>query len=91
MENKPTLVNSSFTYDSGRNLNGVTGYSCADLYRKGLEESGIFYLQIDWTRFWYLKVYCDMSSSNGGWTVSEILPGNNFMLFVLRPLFFPSL
>jgi hypothetical protein len=24
VENKPTIINSSFTYDAGRNLNGVT-------------------------------------------------------------------
>ena len=24
VENKPTIVNSSFTYDAGKNLNGVT-------------------------------------------------------------------
>ena len=46
------------------------GYSCADLYGKGLKESGIYYLQIDGTKYWFLKTYCDMEAAAGGWTVS---------------------
>ena len=121
VENKPTIVNSSFTYDAGKNLNGVTvesamlymspqlqaglidrlqcrtnnatkqvfendgnhcsvkcpiwhcipfqGYSCADLFDKGLAESGIYYLQIDGTKYWFLKTYCEMEAAEGGWTV----------------------
>ena len=45
------------------------GYSCADLYRKGLRRSGTYYLQIQGTRFWYLKVFCDMETDGGGWMV----------------------
>ena len=50
----------------------MQGYSCADLYGKGLKESGIYYLQIDGTKYWFLKTYCDMEAAAGGWTVSEV-------------------
>ena len=46
------------------------GFSCADLYKKGLRQNGIYYLQITGTKFWYLKVFCDMETVGGGWTVS---------------------
>lgn len=109
VENKPTIVNSSFTYDAGKNQNGVTvesdmvynictllsqqrcktsfskgplfcqishltfqGYSCADLYDKSLKESGIYYLQIDGNKYWFLKTYCDMEAAAGGWTVRSV-------------------
>ena len=48
------------------------GYSCADLYGKGLKESGIYYLQIDGTKYWFLKTYCDMEAAAGGWTVRSM-------------------
>ena len=50
-------------------LSSFKGYSCADLYRKGLRRSGTYYLQIQGTRFWYLKVFCDMETDGGGWMV----------------------
>ena len=49
----------------------LQGYNCADLYEKGLTEDGIYYLQIGGTRFWYLKVFCEMQRNSGGWTVSS--------------------
>ena len=45
------------------------GYSCAELKEQGVTKSGIYYLLIRGTSFWYLKVYCDMEAANGGWTV----------------------
>ena len=48
----------------------IQGYSCAELKEQGLEESGIYYLLIRGTNFWFLKVYCEMEEANGGWTVS---------------------
>ncbi|TRY63771.1 hypothetical protein TCAL_11494 [Tigriopus californicus] len=71
VENKPIVINSTFMYDSGRNFKDAKGYSCADLYHKGLRENGIYYLQIDGTRFWYMKVYCEMTASQGGWTIIQ--------------------
>ena len=47
------------------------GYSCAELKEQGLTKSGIYYLLIRGTSFWYIKVYCDMEAANGGWTVKE--------------------
>jgi len=72
IQNKPIVANSSFvTYKYGKNKLGVEGYSCADLYRKGLRRSGTYYLQIQGTRFWYLKVFCDMETDGGGWMVMQ--------------------
>ena len=51
----------------------LQGYSCADLYTKGLTESGIYYLQIQSSHFWFLKVFCDMQIAQGGWTVRSRL------------------
>ena len=47
----------------------MQGYSCAELKEQGLTKSGIYYLLIRGTSFWYIKVYCDMEAANGGWTV----------------------
>lgn len=47
------------------------GYSCAELKEQGLTKSGIYYLLIRGTSFWYIKVYCDMEAANGGWTVKK--------------------
>jgi len=71
IENKPIVANSSFTYKHVKNKFGVEGYSCADLYRKGLRRSGTYYLQIQGTRFWYLKVFCDMDTDGGGWMIMQ--------------------
>ncbi|CAG0885516.1 unnamed protein product [Darwinula stevensoni] len=46
-------------------------YSCADLYEKGIRDSGVYYVQIRGTTYWYLKVYCNMDSNGGGWTVIQ--------------------
>jgi len=40
---------------------------CADLYDKGFSTSGIYKIFADGER---QRVYCDMSSDNGGWLVS---------------------
>lgn len=48
----------------------MQGYSCAELKEQGLTKSGIYYLLIRDTTFWYIKNYCDMETANGGWTVS---------------------
>jgi hypothetical protein len=43
------------------------------LKEQGLTKSGIYYLLIRGTSFWYIKVYCDMEAANGGWTVMDHL------------------
>ena len=46
------------------------GYSCVDLLNAGMKDSGVYYLQIRGTTYWFLKVYCEQEVAEGGWTVS---------------------
>ncbi|CAG2053916.1 unnamed protein product [Timema podura] len=46
------------------------GYSCVDLLNAGMRDSGVYYLQIRGTTYWFLKVYCEQEVAEGGWTVS---------------------
>lgn len=34
-----------------------------------MRQSGVFYLQIRGTTYWFLKVYCEQEVADGGWTV----------------------
>lgn len=49
------------------------GYSCVDLLNAGMRDSGVYYLQIRGTTYWFLKVYCEQENADGGWTVSLLL------------------
>ncbi|XP_032789266.1 uncharacterized protein YMR317W [Daphnia magna] len=70
VKNKPGFTNTTFFYDYTTPQN-IRGYSCAELKEQGLTKSGIYYLLIRGTSFWYIKVYCDMEEANGGWTVIQ--------------------
>ncbi|KAF7286088.1 hypothetical protein GWI33_008035 [Rhynchophorus ferrugineus] len=72
VKNKPVLNNSTFvTSDIVSNVRDVKGYSCADLYSAGMRNSGIYYLQIRGTTFWFLKVFCEQEIADGGWIVIQ--------------------
>ncbi|KAJ8973645.1 hypothetical protein NQ317_012348 [Molorchus minor] len=60
-------------YHFDRRLYG--GYSCVDLLNAGMRNSGIYYLQIRGTTYWFLKVYCEQEIAEGGWTVSNHYTG----------------
>ncbi|XP_030369134.1 uncharacterized protein LOC115620116 [Scaptodrosophila lebanonensis] len=70
VKNKPSVVNNSFTTDF-LTLKDVKGFSCVDLLNAGMRQSGVFYLQIRGTTYWFLKVFCEQEISDGGWTVIQ--------------------
>lgn len=37
-----------------------------------MRDSGVYYLQIRGTSYWFLKVYCEQNLADGGWTVSKV-------------------
>lgn len=47
----------------------LQGFSCADLMNAGMRQSGVYYLQIRGTTYWFLKVFCEQEVADGGWTV----------------------
>ncbi|ETN59880.1 angiopoietin [Anopheles darlingi] len=49
----------------------VQGYSCVDLMNAGMRQSGVYYLQIRGTTYWFLKVFCEQEIADGGWTVIQ--------------------
>ncbi|XP_020280649.1 uncharacterized protein LOC109853192 isoform X2 [Pseudomyrmex gracilis] len=71
VKNKPSLANSTFTSDILLNYKDVKGYSCVDLLNAGMRDSGVYYLQIRGTTYWFLKVYCEQEIADGGWTIIQ--------------------
>ncbi|XP_060825509.1 angiopoietin-4 isoform X1 [Bombus pascuorum] len=71
VKNKPSPANSTFTTDAFLNYKDVKGYSCVDLLNAGMRDSGVYYLQIRGTTYWFLKVYCEQDIAEGGWTVIQ--------------------
>lgn len=51
-------------------VSSFQGYSCIDLLNAGMRDSGVYYLQIRGTTYWFLKVFCEQEIADGGWTVS---------------------
>ncbi|KAJ6633438.1 Techylectin-5B, partial [Pseudolycoriella hygida] len=47
------------------------GFSCIDLQNAGMRHSGVYYLQIRGTTYWFLKVFCEQEIADGGWTVIQ--------------------
>ncbi|XP_041450167.1 uncharacterized protein LOC111077067 isoform X2 [Drosophila obscura] len=70
VKNKPAVINNTFTNDI-LTLKDIRGFSCVDLLNAGMKSSGVFYLQIRGTTYWFLKVYCEQDISDGGWTVIQ--------------------
>ncbi|XP_070134317.1 angiopoietin-1 isoform X3 [Drosophila bipectinata] len=76
IKNKPAILNSSLntetlTLKDIRVSPIIKGFSCVDLMNAGMRQSGVFYLQIRGTTYWFLKVYCEQEISEGGWTVIQ--------------------
>ncbi|XP_044733955.1 rhoGEF domain-containing protein gxcJ [Chrysoperla carnea] len=71
VKNKPSPANTTFTTDVAVNFKDVKGYSCIDLLNAGMRQSGVYYLQIRGTTYWFLKVYCEQEIAEGGWTVIQ--------------------
>lgn len=69
VKNKPIIGNNTFASEIVANYKDVKGYSCVDLLNAGMRESGVYYLQIRGTTYWFLKVFCEQNVADGGWTV----------------------
>ncbi|EDW09754.2 uncharacterized protein Dmoj_GI20677 [Drosophila mojavensis] len=70
VKNKPAVVNNTLASDI-YTLKDVKGFSCVDILNAGMKQSGVFYLQIRGTTYWFLKVYCEQGIADGGWTVIQ--------------------
>ncbi|KAG7196970.1 hypothetical protein KM043_000235 [Ampulex compressa] len=71
VKNKPSPANTTLASDVFIGYKDVKGYSCVDLSNAGMRESGVYYLQIRGTTYWFLKVYCEQEIADGGWTVIQ--------------------
>ncbi|XP_008191506.1 angiopoietin-4 [Tribolium castaneum] len=71
VKNKPSPANTTFATEVLANVKDVKGYSCVDLLNAGMRDSGVYYLQIRGTTYWFLKVYCEQEIADGGWTVIQ--------------------
>ncbi|KAI5637009.1 hypothetical protein NE865_10309 [Phthorimaea operculella] len=69
VKNKPIIGNNTFASEIVANYKDVKGFSCVDLLNAGMRDSGVYYLQIRGTTYWFLKVYCEQNIADGGWTV----------------------
>ncbi|XP_049885923.1 angiopoietin-related protein 2 [Pectinophora gossypiella] len=69
VKNKPIVGNNTFASEIVANYKDVKGYSCVDLLNAGMRDSGVYYLQIRGTTYWFLKVFCEQNMADGGWTV----------------------
>ncbi|KAL1117164.1 hypothetical protein AAG570_004491, partial [Ranatra chinensis] len=73
VKNKPAPANTTFVTDQViPAIRDIKGYSCLDLMNAGMRQSGVYYLQIRGTTYWFLKVYCEQDIAEGGWTVSTL-------------------
>ncbi|XP_039227449.1 angiopoietin-2 isoform X1 [Drosophila yakuba] len=70
IKKKPSILNTTIANDFWA-LKDVKGFSCVDILNAGMKQSGVFYLQIRGTTYWFLKVYCDQETTDGGWTVIQ--------------------
>lgn len=72
---RPTVKESTFAYleiiPANENIGIKDAYSCDDYREKGMNQSGIYYIRIDGTTYWYLKVFCEMEQDGGGWTIIQ--------------------
>nr|XP_053648660.1 angiopoietin-2-like isoform X1 [Cherax quadricarinatus] len=71
VQKKPVTVNTTFIITDLNEQNIKQGFSCNDMRDKGLGQSGTYYLKIRGTTYWFLKVFCDMDTAGGGWTVIQ--------------------
>lgn len=71
IKNKPPPVNTTFATETVDLSKDVRGYSCVDLLNQEMHKSGVYYLQIRGTTYWFLKVFCEQDVADGGWTVIQ--------------------